>query len=1106
MGRAKSPASGAPPSRSRSVERSRSADRRAASPSSVSRQKTLAGQIAHVSYDGMNDKIWALLFLITFAGALILGLMQPYSARAREAERSKPVLSPAHIVFAIDVSGGTNETAAWSEVQKAVTDMAAVRKGLSPTSRFSLVYFKGDKAEAVVKAQPSLNGMPSPNWGSSIEDSSRGAPSLFAWFSATPAEESDGFNQLPQFAPALDAVREQFKLAVTQATVPATIQPVLIFISGSDCDPAMGEETQVLYAGPHQLVSSSMPSNKPKSALPPPPLRPTFFQDAIDGKLGIKTYFKKLGASTPKLQTHAIALTSTTEGIGELDSIADQLEGSFYRVESGAKLSAVLLAVAECKYDGDVLPEAGNMDLEVVRYMVSDLPATMFPLLVAVAMVFSFLHLVRAAAPVAVFVVAAGGPLLALAGAVWVVHYSHLLSPEIELALVLLLVVVLGTLGYSLYRSASLAAVSLSLGASVILDMPSLLAMQAALLVPYGMWARFIAAAVLGVDFGGFDKLGQLIAEGWLWHHSSAQKTAARGWFSWGNPTTYPSAKSGRGFFPDLWGTEGLWSDTMIGSLLMYVGSRPEFLLVCHLVLCTGTLIALNAILMSRVSASRYFGFLGKYWRGAWSLFADVSYGAIGTATFSGTIYLAAWLIDQSLRITKRTMQYTVRCIAAVMGLLAALALGVGKAIDKKKGGKKAVMNGTHYVMVLDRSGSMSGLPWADLTSCFAELMQDISDGESGGRDRISVVVFDSVAETVLRECPARGCFLPSHIQPRGGTNYSCALEEALGVLRSGPADLQPALFFLSDGEPTDGKSAYMRSAASVANWDAARDETLPRLLAKPVLFGHSVGGERELREVADALGCGSGHHAAATKFERTVDAQALKVAFLGVAAAAGAVVLGWDPLIIFRMALPVITSATALSIWYCPSVLPLLLRVLLFCWWFAYGLDLAIRYLRKTINAANYLVCVVAGVTGEDFLSSGLRALRLMLRSFSKVLYTSMVMYRITSAASTFLTPVVLSVSYVIMTSTGSYTTDRFLLGGLLAAGFIMLASDSLFTASMATTVCVLEQAEADAHYEPGSPEAMREKGYTELEAMAMLRSASAGRGGDVYSGKKRR
>lgn len=126
------------------------------------------------------------------------------------------------------------------------------------------------------------------------------------------------------------------------------------------------------------------------------------------------------------------------------------------------------------------------------------------------------------------------------------------------------------------------------------------------------------------------------------------------------------------------------------------------------------------------------------------------------------------------------------------------------KATDAKAKADDAVQ----MVLVIDRSGSMSGEKIMRARAAAAELVSQLSD-----RDELGVVTFGSdTTELALQRADAEGkdrmrTFI-DHIFENGGTNISGGLARAEEMLKRAEKRGVRRVVLMSDGQPTEGKTS----------------------------------------------------------------------------------------------------------------------------------------------------------------------------------------------------------------------------------------------------------------------------------------------------------
>ncbi len=130
-------------------------------------------------------------------------------------------------------------------------------------------------------------------------------------------------------------------------------------------------------------------------------------------------------------------------------------------------------------------------------------------------------------------------------------------------------------------------------------------------------------------------------------------------------------------------------------------------------------------------------------------------------------------------------------------------------------------------VLLVDKSGSMSGAPMAELNQGLIEFgiaLQE--DSLALGRAEVSVISFDSKVHTDVSFRPAANYQAPT-LTANGGTSLNQAIEVGLDAIEARKAEYRaqgvsyyrPWLFVLTDGEPTDThreKSARNRLQSAI--------------------------------------------------------------------------------------------------------------------------------------------------------------------------------------------------------------------------------------------------------------------------------------------------
>lgn len=113
-----------------------------------------------------------------------------------------------------------------------------------------------------------------------------------------------------------------------------------------------------------------------------------------------------------------------------------------------------------------------------------------------------------------------------------------------------------------------------------------------------------------------------------------------------------------------------------------------------------------------------------------------------------------------------------------------------------------------HCVFVLDRSGSMSG-EWPSVRAAYTQYISTRLHVFQSVADLVTVILFDDTVVTIgapatkIRDMPAASTWPDAN----GGTLYRPGLTAAMASLRDTPATHLPVLFFMTDGQPSDGSS-----------------------------------------------------------------------------------------------------------------------------------------------------------------------------------------------------------------------------------------------------------------------------------------------------------
>ena len=292
-------------------------------------------------------------------------------------------------------------------------------------------------------------------------------------------------------------------------------------------------------------------------------------------------------------------------------------------VAAAPATAAVAAAAAPPTFDNAPLKSFGS-------------PELLLPLGVALVLVLAFTQLLKNNASEAIVAALALAPCVSLALALWLAKHHDLLPEYVEHALVFAFVVGVASAAHSVYALLH-AAVSVSLGAAALADMPSLFLLQAALMLPLALWTRFIAVAVTGRHSGYVSVLLERLA---AVAHAPPQETAAR------------LREAAEGVLHLV--TKVLTYTASVEELRSFAHGLTGAALLLQLALVVATLSALINIAVARATAARFFGFASSYGLGAVSVFGAVLGSALGTATAAGLLYSAAAVADRAVRLVAR--------------------------------------------------------------------------------------------------------------------------------------------------------------------------------------------------------------------------------------------------------------------------------------------------------------------------------------------------------------------------------------------------------------------------------------------------------------------
>ncbi|WP_410610272.1 vWA domain-containing protein [Amycolatopsis sp. lyj-109] len=134
------------------------------------------------------------------------------------------------------------------------------------------------------------------------------------------------------------------------------------------------------------------------------------------------------------------------------------------------------------------------------------------------------------------------------------------------------------------------------------------------------------------------------------------------------------------------------------------------------------------------------------------------------------------------------------------------------------------------FYLVVDASWSMQGVKMATANRIMPRVQQAVADAPIlSDKVRFAVIDFADDAKVVLQLCDVLevGTKLPN-LSPRGGTSFAAAFRllrtqiatDVKQLKADGYAVHRPAVFFISDGEPTDQESQWRSAFAELTEYD----------------------------------------------------------------------------------------------------------------------------------------------------------------------------------------------------------------------------------------------------------------------------------------------
>ena len=554
-----------------------------AASSAPSRSHTEPGQIAHVHYHGAHDWPCALLLLASFAAAALVGHAHEHvhEVSVKAAHPAAPPALGTHFVFVLDESSSMSG-ARWADLRAAYGSFASSRaasvsKAQAAADAISVVYF----SSSARLAQDNAAGY------GDVDASNRGGGTSY----------SAGLSL---------ALAQLRKTAAGRAAH-------LVFLSDGEDGDSPSERAAAVGAIRAWASGRSEAFEVSTVACGKDTRSVGSLMDIKDG----------VGA---KGATHHAA-----EDAAELNKVFGHIgDWASYDGECGAECAIAARAARAARASSSHAPRILRPRTDVTKNVFwtafNGSPVVLLPLGVALVFVLSFCILLKYFVSLIITAVLSAVPLIFVALALWAAETHHVLPHEAELAIVGLGSVLVLFICWRVYKMRE-AAVSLSLGAAALVDMPSLFLLQAALMLPWAMWARFIVVAVTSVE-GGYTSL--LLRRAQSAFHA------------------FPVTLDGLRACVDAAAAHLRASLTFFTGLLTLTAKPEQLLAAAHslsgvglalqLLLVTGTLFALVNIAVSRATAARFCGFSANYALGAISVLAAVTGGALGTAVIAGSI------------------------------------------------------------------------------------------------------------------------------------------------------------------------------------------------------------------------------------------------------------------------------------------------------------------------------------------------------------------------------------------------------------------------------------------------------------------------------------
>ena len=172
-------------------------------------------------------------------------------------------------------------------------------------------------------------------------------------------------------------------------------------------------------------------------------------------------------------------------------------------------------------------------------------------------------------------------------------------------------------------------------------------------------------------------------------------------------------------------------------------------------------------------------------------------------------------------------------------------------------GGSRRSDEASHYILVLDSSGSMNGSPWTELMASVKEFLK-IRTSEGPG-DLISCIVFNDSAQTVFEGQQTSETLTYYMKYKGGGTQFDLALREVIRLMNRRERNEKFNIIFMSDGDggnPTieiqELQTQYMSRIAGF--WTVGYGSGVQVLENMVIPFGGKYLNPKDMLELKDAF------------------------------------------------------------------------------------------------------------------------------------------------------------------------------------------------------------------------------------------------------------